>query len=307
MRSNTFYTTMENQTKILVTHNGSFHADDIFATVVLSMVLEKEGQKFQVVRTRDPEMIKNADYVYDVGGIYDEATNRFDHHQVGGAGKNEFGIEYSSFGLVWKKFGEQVCGSKKIADVINKKLVAPVDAHDNGMDLVENKYDVSPYNLQYFFYSMVPTWRETNITNDEMFFESIEIAKKVLQREIIQARDIITSEEAIAEIYKNTEDKQILIFDKNYPSAEVLQGFPEPLYAVYPRVDNTWGVKAIRNDIKSFKNRKDFPVSWAGLKDKELQTVTGVNDAIFCHRALFLAVAQSKEGARKLAELAIKN
>lgn len=299
--------TNENRIKKLVTHSGSFHTDDIFATVVLSMVLQKEGQKFEVIRTRDPEIIKNADYVYDVGGIYDEATNRFDHHQVGGAGKNEFGIEYSSFGLVWKKFGESICGSKKVADIINKKLVAPVDAHDNGMDLVENKYDVSPYNLQYFFYSMVPTWREENTTNDQMFFECVEIAKRVLLREIIQARDIIISEEAIAQIYKNAKDKQILIFDKNYPSAEVLQNFPEPLYAIYPRIDTTWGIKSIRTDIKSFKNRKDFPASWGGLREDELQKITGVSDAIFCHRALFLAVAQSKEGAIKLAQIALQS
>ncbi len=307
MRSNTFYMTTNDQTKKLVTHSGSFHSDDIFATAVLSFVLEKEGEKFEVVRTRDEEIIKSADYVYDVGGIYDEAANRFDHHQVGGAGKNEYGIEYSSFGLVWKKFGEEICGSKKVADIINKKLVAPVDAHDNGMDLVENKYDVSPYNIQYFFYSMVPTWREENVSNDESFFECVEIAKKILLREVVQARDIIISEEAIEEIYKNSKDKQVLIFDKNYPSAEVLQSFREPLYAVYPRVDNTWGVKAIRNDIKSFKNRKDFPASWAGLKDIELQTITGVEDAVFCHRALFLAVVKSKEGAVKLAQIAVES
>ncbi len=307
MHLNILYTPMSNQIKKLVTHSGSFHSDDIFATAVLSFVLEKEGQKFEVIRTRDEEIIKSADYVYDVGGIHDEETNRFDHHQPGGAGKNEYGIEYSSFGLVWKKFGEQVAGSKKTADIINKKLVAAIDAHDNGMDLVENKYEVSPYNIQYFFYSMVPTWREENISNDEVFLECVEIAKKVLTREIIQARDIVISEEAIEEIYNNSEDKQILIFDKNYPSAEVLQSLPEPLYAIYPRVDNTWGVKAIRNDIKTFKNRKDFPTAWGGLKDVELQKITGVADAVFCHRALFLAVAKSKEGAMKLAEIALKN
>jgi len=41
------------------------------------------------------------------------------------------------------------------------------------------------------------------------------------------------------------------------------------------------------------------------LRDKELQKVTGVADAIFCHRSLFLAVVKSKEGAIKLAELTL--
>jgi uncharacterized UPF0160 family protein len=297
--------TMEKKVKKLVTHSGSFHTDDIFATVVLSLVLEKQNQEFEIIRTRDPEIIKSADYVYDVGGIYDEASNRFDHHQVGGAGKNEYNIEYSSFGLVWKKFGEELCGSKRAADIINKKLVSPVDAHDNGMDLVTNKYNVSPYQIQYFFFSMVPTWKEENLNTDEMFLESVKIARTILLREIAQAGDQIIATDAMETIYNNTQVKQILIFDKNYPSAEVLHQFLETLFIVYPRTDGSWGVKAVRENVTSFKNKKSLPSSWAGLRDEELQKVTGVSDAIFCHRALFLAGAKSKEGAIKLAELAL--
>jgi len=291
----------------LVTHNGSFHADDIFATAALSILFERKGQPFEVTRSRDMEVIQKADYVYDVGGIYDEATNRFDHHQKGGAGRNEYNIEYSSFGLVWKKFGEEICESKEVAEIINKKLVSPVDAHDNGMDLVDNKYEVAPYNIQYFFYSMVPTWREEEegISFDENFMQSVNIAKKILLREIVQAKDLVFAENSIKKIYEDTKDKRVLVFDKNYPSAEILHTFPETLFVIYPRIDSSWGVKAVRSDIRTFKNRKDFPEAWGALVNEELQKVTGVNDAVFCHRALFLAVAKSKEGALKLAELAL--
>src|ERR1035437_8037366 len=95
------------QKKILVTHNGIFHADDIFATATLSLLLDGH---IKVTRTRDENLIKSADYVYDVGGIYDPALNRFDHHQVGGAGKRDNGIPYAAFGLVWMQYGETVCG-----------------------------------------------------------------------------------------------------------------------------------------------------------------------------------------------------
>ena len=95
----------------LIAHDESFHADDIFAAATLSILFERKGEKFEIVRTREPKLIEAADYVFDVGGIHDEATNRFDHHQVGGAGKRKFGegdksvdIEYAAFGLVWKKF-----------------------------------------------------------------------------------------------------------------------------------------------------------------------------------------------------------
>jgi uncharacterized UPF0160 family protein len=297
---------MKTSNKKLITHNGSFHSDDIFAAATLSLLLEKNGESFEIIRTRDSEIIKKGDYVFDVGGVYDEKNNRFDHHQIGGAGKHENGIEYSSFGLVWKKFGLELTGSEKAAELIDKRLVAPIDASDNGFDLVESKHEIFPYFIQDFFLAMNPTWREIDLSKDEMFLKCVEIAKNILTREIIQAGDSVIAKELVNSIYQNAKDKRIIILDKDYPYENILNNFPEPIFVIYPRItDNFWGVKAMRENPKTFKNRKDFPKSWAGLRDEELQKITGVKDAVFCHRALFLVVAKSKEGAIKLAELAL--
>ncbi|MEK7088719.1 MAG: MYG1 family protein [Patescibacteria group bacterium] len=297
---------MDTNNKKLVTHNGSFHADDIFATAALSLMLEKKGENFEIIRTRNPEIIEKGDYVFDVGGIYDEKTNRFDHHQKGEAEKRPNGIEYSSFGLVWKKYGLELSSSEKIANIVEKHLIAPVDAFDNGFDLVENKYDISPYLIEHFFLSMRPTWAEKNANNDKMFLKCVEVAKEILSREIIYARDSVLAEEKVISIYQNTKDKRIITLDQNYPYEDTLNNFSEPLFVVYQRMDDSfWGVKAVRKDPKTFKNRKDFPKSWGGLRDEELQKVTGVKDAIFCHKAFFMAVAKTKEGAIKLAQLAL--
>ena len=298
---------MTRPTKKLVTHDGSFHADDIFACAVLMMVLEKKGQRFKIFRTRDEEKIKNADYVFDVGGIYDEKNNRFDHHQPGGAGKRDNGIEYSSFGLIWKKFGLELCGSQKATDWVDKKLVAPIDAHDNGFDLVKNIHEISPYNIQHFLYSMRPTWHEEELTDDEMFLKCVKIVKNVLSREIIQAKDGVLAEEKVISTYKNTQDKRVIVLDKNYVFQYDIENFSETLFVICPSrsIKDKWTVRAVREDSKAFKNRKNFPKAWAGLRDEELQKITGVSDAIFCHRGLFLAIAKSKEGAIKLANLAL--
>ncbi len=291
----------------LVTHNGAFHADDIFSAATLSLFLEKQGKKFEIIRTRDEEIIKNGDYVFDIGGVHDAEKNRFDHHQAGGAGKRENGIEYASIGLVWKRFGIELCGDQQVADYLDQKLVSPIDAADNGIELIEAKKDVYPYLIQYAFGAMRPTWKEEDYNDDDAFLKCVEMAKVILSREIIQAKDARESEDALREIYNKTEDKRIIILDKeNYPFDYFLSQYPEPLFVICKRnVNNTWGAKAVRQEPKSFKNRKDFPVAWAGLKDAELQKVSGVSDAIFCHRGLFLAVAQSKEGAIKLAQIAV--
>ena len=157
--------------KKLITHNGSFHADDIFACATLCLLLEKNGEGFEIIRTREEAIIKTGDYIFDVGGIYDADKNLFDHHQPAGAGRRKDGIKYSSFGLVWKKFGAELCGSQKVADFIDKKLVAPIDAFDTGFDIVESKYDLAPYLIQHVFFAMLPTWREDNLSKDEMFLK----------------------------------------------------------------------------------------------------------------------------------------
>jgi len=306
---------MNNDTKKLITHNGSFHSDDIFACATLCLMLEKNNEKYEIIRTRDEKIIKSAkaedSYVFDIGGIYDEKENRFDHHQIGGAGKRvssdgQVPVDYSSFGLVWKKFGKMLVDKIEAVKMIENRLVMPIDAFDNGLDLVENKYEVTPYYIQHFFLSMRPTWREENLNVDEMFLKCVEIAKIVLSREIIQVNDILLAEESVISIYKNTEDKKIIILDKNYPYEDTLNNFPEPLFVIYQRdADNLWGVRAVRVNSKTFVNRKNLPKTWAGLRDEELANVSGVPDAVFCHRGLFLAVAKTKEGAIKLAELAL--
>lgn len=298
----------ENLKKILITHDGAFHADDIFASAALSIMLERENLPFEIIRSRDPKIWKTGDFVYDVGGVYDESKNLFDHHQIGGAGKSPRGIEYSSMGLVWKKFGEKIAGSKRAAEIIEKRLCAPIDAWDNGFDLVENKYDVAPYYLQSIFFAMSPTWKEEDADIDEVFLKCVALAENILEREIIQAQDTLEAEESVISIYNKTEDKRVIVMDKNYPFEYILWTFPEPLFAVYPRkTGGTWGVKAVRKDPKSFNNRKNLPKEWAGLVDEEFVNVSGVADAMFCHRALFLAGAKSKEGAIKLAQIAVES
>lgn len=293
--------------KKLITHDGSFHTDDIFAAATLSIILERKSEEFQIIRTRDEEIIKEGDYVFDVGGIYDADKNRFDHHQPGGAGKHDNSIEYASFGLVWKKFGEEVAGSMKAAEIIEKKLVSPIDAGDNGINLFDLKSEVFPYLIQSAFNSFNPGWKDASreiITSK--FLECVKIAKDILNNEIERAQDALEAEEIIFKIYQESADKRIIILDKKYPY-EQMENYPEPIFVIYLRLDGSWGVEGVAENKNSREKRKSFPADWAGLRDEELQKVSGVSDAVFCHRALFMAVAKSKEGAIKLAQIAVES
>lgn len=294
--------------KILITHDGTFHTDDLFATATLSIL---HNGNIKIIRTRDPKEFPKGDYVYDVGGEYNISKNIFDHHQKEGAGVRENGIPYASFGLVWKTYGEKICQSKEVADIIDKKIAQPIDASDNGVTICKSVFDgILPYTADQVFLIHKPTWKESNKNIDSIFKSQVEKAKEILLREIKVAKDDIEGRNIILESYNNREDKRIIIIDKNFPRylyQNTLSAFPEPLYLVFPSGHSTvWKIEAIKKSGDTMESRKPFPESWRGVFDVEkLREISQIPDIIFCHRGGFLAETLSKEGAIKLAEKAL--
>lgn len=293
----------------IVTHSGGFHTDDVFAVATL-LLLHPDAD---VVRTRDPKEMENADYVVDVGAEYNAAANKFDHHQEGGAGERDNGIPYAAFGLVWKMYGEQVCGSREIADIIEQKLVQSIDAFDNGVNIAEYKIDgVHSYVLENIFFSLEPTWQEENRSTEDGFQEALSIASRVLEREMVHARADVIGMQRIEEIYKQAKDKQIIVIDDDetiFDRALLTRTFVphgEVLYVVRKTEGGQWQAVAAVDDMYSFDTRKPFPLLWAGKRGEELAAITGVKDALFCHNKRFIAIAQSREGAVELAKQALE-
>lgn len=302
---------MEKKAKVkkIITHDGPFHSDDIFACATLCLFFKKNNKNFKIIRTRDEKIINNGDYVFDTGGFYNEKENRFDHHQKGGAGKRNNGIEYASFGLVWKKFGSKISGSKAVAKLIDENLVSPVDADDNGVNLFKKTHKVSPFLIQDFFKLMRPTSRETHRDYcNKNFKKSVGVAKEILSRSIMHGQDIMQAEKVIIKAYQNAKNKKIIVLNKYYPFGKIFEEFSKPLFVIFPRKGrDVWIVKTVNKEGEDFMSRKDFPTKWGGLQGEELQKVTGVSDAIFCHKGLFFAVAKTKEGAIKLAQIALES
>lgn len=66
--------------KSIGTHNGAFHADEAFACALLKGL--PAFASHAIVRTRDASILDECDIVVDVGGVYEHAKRRYDHHQV---------------------------------------------------------------------------------------------------------------------------------------------------------------------------------------------------------------------------------
>lgn len=296
---------MDKKIKI-VTHNASFHSDDVFA--VATLILFLKDKEYEIIRTRDFEILESADYVVDVGEVYDPEKNRFDHHQEGRAGQRDNGIPYASFGLVWKKFGEEICGSKEVADKIDMILVQSIDSRDNGFEIVDTKVmGIYPYTIGQIIHSFVPNYKEEDDNIDDFFFKALDLALVILKREIKVNKDIEEAQIILQNIYNASKDNQIFILDRRLPWEEFVSKNKDIIFVVSPKKNGSWAVETARDDLNSFGNRKSLPKEWGGKRDKDLASITGVEDAIFCHTGLFIAFAGSKEGAIGLAQLALKN
>jgi len=303
---------------LIVTHSGGFHADDVFAVSALLLLLNNVNrvlsgkhavyENVEVLRTRDAAVIMRGDFVVDVGCVYDESRNRFDHHQEGGAGTRSNGIPYAAFGLVWKKHGAAISGSAEIAARVDARLVQAIDAWDNGIKLgVYEAASAFPYFIQDVIFSFEPTYAEKSRTLDESFKQAVSFAREILSREIAHARDALLGEGQVRAAYEAAADKRIIVLDEKYEWDPVLLIKNEPLFVITPeRAPSTnWRVHTVQVSANSFESRKSFPAAWAGKRDDELVKESGVPDAVFCHNKLFTVSAKSKEGAIALARKAL--
>ena len=282
----------------IATHNGNFHADDVFSIAALKCIFPS----FNLVRTRDLAVIAKADLVIDVGGEYDPEAGRFDHHQRGGAGERENGIPYSSFGLIWKKYGLAICDDNQdVANSVDSGLVSTIDAIDCGhvegvSQGISLSQTISMFN---------PTWQEETHF-DTGFDEAVAFASRVLARFIASANGGISAKVIVAKAIEDAEDPRVIVLEKYTPWKRTVTTLSDTaLYMVYPSQSGEWRIQTVPAELGSFEDRKSLPKAWAGLSDKALQEASGIEDAMFCHNGLFIAGAESFESTMKMAQMAL--
>jgi len=287
----------------IATHNGNFHADDVFSIAALKHVFPT----FKLVRTRDLTLISQANIVIDVGGEYDADAGRFDHHQRGGAGERENGIPYSSFGLIWQKYGLEICqGNQEVADSVDAGLVSTIDAIDCGYAEGVTKGINQGISLSQTISMFNPTWQEDSHF-DTCFDEAVDFASRVLTRFVASANGGISAKDIVAKAIENAEDPRVIVLEKYTPWKRTVHALSaEALYMVYPSNSGQWRIQTVPVEPGSFDDRKSLPNDWAGLSDQALKEVTGIDDAMFCHNGLFIAGAESFESTMKMAEMALK-
>ncbi len=290
---------------LIATHDGSFHADEVFAIAALGLL----GDPVEVVRTRDRDALARADLRIDAGFHDDASTGSFDHHQRGFDRARDNGVRYAFFGLVWREFGGRVCdGDQDVADAVDETLVQGVDANDTGQQLTQPLIDgVRPMTVNGIIGAFNARWDEaiTPEQEHERFDAAVALAQGILAREVTSAASGRRSERIVREAITAAPDPRVVELPVNAPWKQVL--VPEAadaLFVVYPKRQG-FGLEAVPRELGSFENRRDLPAGWGGLEGADLVAATGVEDALFCHAKRFLVVATSCAGIRRLAELAL--
>lgn len=284
----------------IVTHDGNFHADDVFSIAALKIIFPS----FNLIRTRDAKIISQADIVIDVGNEYDPDKGRFDHHQRGGAGSRENGIPFSSFGLIWQKYGLALCqGNQTVADSVDSGLVSTIDAIDCGyVKGVEQGISLSQ-TISMFN----PTWQESS-DFDSCFNEAVEFAVRLLKRFIAAASGSADAKKIVAKAIDDADDPRVIVLEQYTPWKKTVHSLSnEALYMVYPSHSGKWIIQTVPVEPGSFEDRKSLPQPWAGLSGDEFQAVTGLDDATFCHNGLFIAGAESFASVMVMASIALQS
>lgn len=270
------------------THDGTFHADEVTACALLLVFDMIDYDKIK--RTRDPQDLEKADFVCDVGGIYDPHIRRFDHHQATYQGA------LSSAGMILQYLHDSKVIDEKEFLLFNNALILGVDAHDNGKSpnlpgICTLSHMVS--NLNPIRYDAQEKERL------KAFFKAVDLIKDHIER---LYRRYNYTKSCRSKVEKAMIDhKECLIFDESIPWLEnffELNGEHHPAKFVIMPSGNNWKLRCIPPSIESrMKVRQPLPRKWAGLFDDEFQRITGINGAIFCHKGRFISVWETKDDA----------
>lgn len=289
------------------THSQQFHIDELLAIALLDMYAFN-NEKYELVRTRDEKILSEArndanSFVIDVGGVYDASMRNFDHHQNDEKLRWPDGLPYSSCGLVWKWLRD----SKKLhqhmndetMDIIENDLIRRVDKHDNGLEKMSELIFLIMYNRK----------PDDPKAQDRQFKMASRAAKDYFINFYTYVRGNIKAEKEIVKAIKKSEIyPDIVVCESNIKdSSKRIAQLTDKKMVIYPHSNGMWAIKTVPSDPRNdFSQKCPAPDEWRGLKEKDLETVSGIPGLYFCHKGGFLTFFKgSVEDAVKVARVII--
>lgn len=330
--------------KQIGTHSGGFQADEALACWLLRQLPAYAGAV--VVRSRDPEVLKECDIVIDVGGVYDHKALLYDHHQrgffetfdgePGKATKPEeatgrWKTKLSASGLVYKHYGKEIVeqlartqasDTDALMAELYDNFFQAVDAIDNGIEVCDEK---KRYNDTSCISGRVarlnPAWNEESDHQDQC--RRFEVASSLCGHEFLEQLGLLVIEwlparglvlEALQCRSAVHHSGQIITLTSgSMPWKEHLYAHERALgvpglvkFVLYVDSSGMWRVQAVTVDGTDFTNRVSLLEPWRGIRDEALSAIAGIPNCCFVHATGFIGGNRTFEGALKMAEISVE-
>ncbi|MBR2810424.1 MAG: MYG1 family protein [Solobacterium sp.] len=314
----------------LYTHDGQFHADEVFATAMFSLMCED----YEVVRGSDTTLPDDTWIIYDIGG------GELDHHTPENKENNgtHYGtnVPYAACGLVWRKYYKEIleyfdCEERYLKTVyqrIENSLVIGIDAADNGFDIVADVLSTMPnvkddqkekiiyeaktgFTISGVIKDFNPPWN-SDMSHDDAFKDAVSFARDILINRIDSVISSLDGRDYVNNCIAYSAN-HIMIMEQFAPWEGVLYGqYYNPKandiwYVISPALRGGWNVQcALLDPSDRTVFRHPLPSAWNGLRYEELEKVSGIKGAVFVHPSGFLAGAATEEAALEMARLAAR-
>ena len=286
-----------------ITHSGTMHADEVFATAFLDLYLED----IKVFRTNKVDDYNGDALIYDIG------RGKYDHHQLD-AVKRDNGITYSSLGLLWKEFGRDFLKKYNFSNIeevwngIDKDLIEGIDADDNGFfPKIECNYKAR--TLPSIIKIFNPSY-DSGENESEQFLKAVNLAKMIFEEEVVYINGKVISDKKVCEIINNSDvSKGYLYMEEYFPYEDAIMNHPQGdkiLFVAFPSNRGGYAIKTVSKSIDDKTARKLFPEEWAGLQDSELENVSGIVGLRFCHTGRFIVNCSSLDTMNKVLDVVCK-
>ena len=280
--------------RVVVTHHGVFHADEVTATALLTEFLEGDsvyvvriphqsvvGEVIREIKESAHVLVGEGDvdiYTVDVGKVFDPTEKKFDHHQWG-QGDKEFGR--SSAGLVFEYLRSIGKIDKFEAEEL-KEFVRMVDENDIGV--YQGPWEgtipwtISLHNAKDIY----------SPEQDERFVEMVKLVVNII-------RDAKTAAASKRRTFLALKDaKEVLPGVLEMPA--YLPGWQDMIFSIpeldhidlviwYDEIQKVWKIQQVP-DAKGSFGRRGRKVRWSDPLPK---------GAEFIHKGEFFGVFKTKE------------
>jgi uncharacterized UPF0160 family protein len=223
-------------------------------------------------------------------------------------------------------------------------FIEAFDANDNGVSVYDSKtieaagltkkfedrgFSIASVVNRYNYTQATPEVEQSKedqqAAEDARFLKaSAFVGEQFLLELTDRANAWLPARKAVAEAYaarlKYDPAGRILVLHKGMPWADHLYTLekeaelpagvaPQVLYVLFPETDDAdskWRIRAVSKENGGFQNRKDLPDAWKGVRDAELDQVTGIPGGVFVHAAGFIGGNKTFDGALAMAQKALE-